>query len=299
MGMFDTIYFDKAYICPLCQGKIDSVQVKDFENLLEVFHVKDCISYAEDIRIMKKELFCHNCSKFTGKNVYLVISRGILLETAGTLEEAKNLLNDLNFEKLVLWYHDLYQRFISEQKEKHSYRKFLEDVKEWYSEKVYEKLEHDLTTIRFIYNSRHLKGARNAIESIERFLTYKEIREALDMLWKEGYETLDIYYPEDISTGEESWSVDVYQDEVNERCHLNWTWTVISRKELEKEGEKEDDSPEWEIVVDEPFSDEVVRNAIEKWLKDRRYEFGVRMISLEQARGSGMVKELRARDTED
>ena len=35
---FDTIYFDKKYACPLCQGKIDSVQVKEFENLLENYH---------------------------------------------------------------------------------------------------------------------------------------------------------------------------------------------------------------------------------------------------------------------
>jgi len=158
---------------------------------------------------------------------------------------------------------------------------------------VYEKPEVDLTTIRFLYNSRHLKGARDAIESIERFLTYEKMREALDELWKEGHETIDIYYPEDIGTGEESWSVDVFQDEVNERCGLNWTWTVISRKELEKEGEKEDELPEWDIVVDEPFSDRVVCDAIEKWLRNRRHEFGVRMIPMEQARGSGLVKELR------
>jgi predicted methyltransferase len=35
MGLFDTIYFDEAYTCPNCQGKIDSVQVKAFENMLE------------------------------------------------------------------------------------------------------------------------------------------------------------------------------------------------------------------------------------------------------------------------
>jgi len=101
-----------------------------------------------------------------------------------------------------------------------------------------------------------------------------------------------------MSQGEESWSVDVYQDDVNERCGLNWTWTVISKKELEAEGEKEEELPEWEEVVDEPFSDEVVRSAIEKWLRGRGYEFGVRMISLEQARGSGLVKELREREIE-
>jgi hypothetical protein len=37
MGMFDTIYFDKAYTCQKCQKKIYSTQTKAFENLLEVF----------------------------------------------------------------------------------------------------------------------------------------------------------------------------------------------------------------------------------------------------------------------
>jgi len=61
----------------------------------------------------------------------------------------------------------------------------------------------------------------NPVESIERFLTYEKMRSALTELWEEGHETLDIYYPEDIHQGEESWSVDVYQDEVNERCHFS------------------------------------------------------------------------------
>jgi len=29
------------------------------------------------------------------------------------LEDAKKLLNDLNLEKLILWYYDLYQKFVS------------------------------------------------------------------------------------------------------------------------------------------------------------------------------------------
>jgi hypothetical protein len=250
--------------------------------------------------IVKEQLFCDNCSEFIGKNVYIVVSRGILLGITETLEEAKKLLNDLNQEKLVLWYHDLYQRYIGERNEKRSYGRFLEDLREWYGERLHERPETDsgFERFRFIWNSRHLKGCMNPVESIERFLTYEKMRRALAELWKEGHEILDIYYPEDMSQGEESWSVDVYQDELNERCGLNWTWTVISKKELEAEGEKEKELPEWEEVVEEPFSDEVVCKAIEKWLRGRGYEFGVRMISLEQARGSGLVKELREREAE-
>jgi len=84
----------------------------------------------------------------------------------------------------------------------------------------------------------------------------------------------------------------------NERCQLNWTWTVISKKQLEMDKEKEDYLPEWMIVVEEPFSDEVVCRAIEKWLKDRGYEFKVRMISFDQAKGSGLIKELKKIDIE-
>lgn len=49
------------------------------------------------------------------------------------------------------------------------------------------------------------------------------------------------------------------------------------------------------LVVEEPFSDEVVSRAVGKWLRERGYEFGIKRISLEQARGSGMVRKLRDR----
>ncbi len=294
MGMFDTIYFEKPYECPVCSGKIDSVQVKEFENLLESFHIGDCVGHAEDVRIIKDELYCDKCREFTGQNVYIVVDRGILLGTSLRLEEARKLIDGMNFEKLALWYHDLYKRFINERTEKNMYWRFLKDLREWYGEKLYEKPPTGLSALHF-WNLSDLKGAKDPVESIERFLSSRKMRKALDKLWEEGYEVLDIYYPEDMSPGEESWSVDVYNDEINERCDLNWTWMVINKKQLEKEGEKEDELAEWEIVVDEPFSEAVVVEAIRKWLEDRRYEFGVRMIEIEKARGSGLVKELRER----
>ncbi len=293
MGMFDTIHFDKAFICPVCQENIYSVQIKEFENLLENFYVGDCIGHAEEMRIIKKELFCDKCSKFTGKNVYIIVNRGILIGATETLEDGKKVLNDLNFEKLILWYHDLYQRYTRERKEKHSVEHFLEDLSEWYGERVYEKQESGVAAFRFLLNSAYLKGAADPLESVERFLTYKKMIKALDELREEGHETLEIYYPEEMTPGEEKWSVDVYQDDLNERCRFNWTWTVISRKQLEADDEKEDELPEWNIVVDEPFSDELVCKAVEKWLRGRGYEFGVRMIPFEQAKGSGLIAKLR------
>ena len=300
MGMFDTVYLDCAYTCPVCQKTIHSVQVKAFENQLETFRTKDCIGHAEEMRIIKEELFCDRCREDIKKSIYIVEGRGILLGITDTLGEAQRLLNDLNQEKLVLWYHDLYQRYIAERREKHSYQRFLEDLMEWYGERLHECAEIDSATerFRFIWNSRHLRGALSPVESIERFMTYKKMREVLDELREGGYEILDIYYAEDIDPGENEWSVDVYQDEINERCHLNWTWTVVSRKQLAVDGEGESDLPEWGIVVEEPFSDAVVCKAIEGWLLGRGYEFGVRMVPLEEAGGSGLIRKLREMDIE-
>lgn len=84
---------------------------------MEDYQVKDCISHAEEIRIIKDEL-CNNCLKNTGINIYIVVNRGILVGIAESLEEAKKLLGELNLEKLISWYHDLYQRYIGEKKEK-------------------------------------------------------------------------------------------------------------------------------------------------------------------------------------
>ncbi|RZN39081.1 MAG: hypothetical protein EFT35_04025 [Methanophagales archaeon ANME-1-THS] len=174
----------------------------------------------------------------------------------------------------------------------------MEDLREWYGERRHERPETDsgIERLRFILNSRHLKGCVNPVESLERFLTYKCMKRALAELQEKGHDVLDIYYPEEMRQGEERWSVDVYQDELNECCRLNWTWTVISKKELEAEGENEEELPEWEIAVDAPFSDDGIKKAIEKWLRGEGYEFGVRMIELEQAKGSGLVKELRERE---
>ena len=70
---------------------------------------------------------------------------------------------------------------------------------------------------------------------------------------------------------------------------MQWTWTVISQKELElDEEEKGKRQPEWVFIVDKPFSKQMVIDTIEKWLRDRHYNFTVRLLEPEQAEGSGM-----------
>ncbi len=176
MGMFDTIVFDKAYICPQCGGEIASIQTKTFEQTLGNFRVKDCISHAEDIRIVKEELFCHKCTHFSGQYVYLAVVRGILVGVANTLQAARSMLDDLNLEKMILWYHDLFARYQSESRAKHGGLNFMRHIVEWF-EKGYHKLEegNDVTKGKslFVWNREYLQDAKEPLEAIRKFLSEK------------------------------------------------------------------------------------------------------------------------------
>ncbi len=297
MGMFDTVRLDKKCSCPACGGRIDSVQVKAFDKTLEVYDVKDCVSHAEETRIIREELFCDSCSKHTGIHVYLAVSRGILVGTAGSFKEAEILIRDLNLEKLILWYHDLYKEWKHQENRTANYSRFLQNLSEWFGRRYHERPPDSMIErLHFSHNERHLRGALNPIESVERFMTAQKMKEILVELWEQGHEVLSIYYPEQVEPGQDLWWVDIYQDEINERTGPNWTWTVMSKQQLEADGENENDLSEWVIVVDEPFSDQVVCNAVKNWLRGGNCEFEVEMIPLDRARGSGLVKALRARD---
>ena len=98
------------------RAKIDFTQTKAFERTLtNFFHIKDCISHAEEIRVIKEELLCNKCSEFIGRYVYIAVFRGILVGVKQIhLQEARHMLNDMNLEKMLLWYHDLYKKYDGE-----------------------------------------------------------------------------------------------------------------------------------------------------------------------------------------
>ncbi len=177
MGMFDTIVFDKAYVCSQCGAEIASTQTKAFEQTLRHYHVKDCISHAEDIRIVKEELHCSKCSKFVGKHVYITVVRGILVGVADTLQAAQSMLGDMSQEKMILWYHDLFKRYREEARERWNALRFMGHVVEWF-EKGYHKIGEadDAAKVRslFIWDKEYLKEAREPLDAIKRYLTEKE-----------------------------------------------------------------------------------------------------------------------------
>ena len=126
----------------------------------------------------------------------------------------------------------------------------------------------------------------------------KAIKELAEME-EYGVETLKIYYAEIIQEDSNEWSVDVMQDELNNLCDMGWTWTVTSLKEFIKEvndySELVYTCSSWEIIVDKPFSDDVIRKAINMWLDCNDINIKVEMIDVKDVEGSGYIKKLKER----
>ena len=114
---------------------------------------------------------------------------------------------------------------------------------------------------------------------------------------------LEIYYAEEMPDGEIEWSVDILNNPIDNICETAWAFSVISKAEDDAYREQyNDDSPiaEYEIVIDEPFSDAVVCKAIKIWLEDNGIKLDVMMIDFDDIDiYSGYVKELMNRDIDD
>ena len=134
MGMFDTVHFDRPIVCAVCQAPILSAQTKAFECLMDSFRVGDCISHAEEIRLVREGLYCDACHTFDKQFVYFVVYRGILIDVTPDRETAEAQLRTFSFERLLLWYHDLYAKCIAEQRDRRQLEHFLRDVVSWYEE---------------------------------------------------------------------------------------------------------------------------------------------------------------------
>ncbi len=275
MGLFDTIILDKEIECPVCKGKIASVQTKDFGSLLYTYRVGDCISHSDDIRIAKEELYCSTCMKFPGKSAYIVVERGILTGTVETLAEAKSILGTLNIERLVPLYHSAYRKRVSQANARQRLLGFLDELCEWY-EKELDKKETEAPKRKIVLFKEEFEGIDNPLEALREYVEYEKLISAINDLEEAGQTVLNVYYREKIEKDADVWSVDVGQDEISKICGCESVRTVVSQKYLDLVEAKKKHS-RWTIVVEKPFSDQAVLDAIESWLRDRGFNFEVRM----------------------
>ena len=174
MGMFDTIIFDRPIPCPKCGAEIRSDQTKAFECMLDDYRIGDCIAHAEEIRIVRDELFCGKCTEFTGAYYYLAVYRGVLVGIEQEREAAEALLRTFSFEKLLLWYHDLYRKRERARGETRRAEGFMVNVCEWF-EGGYDKMApEDRRSLLFIWNRDILEKSDTPLAALRLFLAERE-----------------------------------------------------------------------------------------------------------------------------
>ncbi len=174
MGMFDTILLDPPIPCPTCGAEIRSGQTKAFDCTLDVYRIGDCIAHAEEIRIVRDELYCEQCRAFTGTYYYLAVYRGILVGIEQTREAAEAILRSFSFEKLLLWYHDLYRQRVRARSETHRAEMFMHNVCDWF-EGGYDKMApEDRRSLLFIWNRDILDKSDTPLAALHHFLAQRE-----------------------------------------------------------------------------------------------------------------------------
>jgi hypothetical protein len=282
MGLIDTIILDKHYQCPACGKEITSLQTKEFEPFLQTYRIGNCISHPDDVRITREELFCNSCKKVTNGYAYIVVDRGILIGTTSSLEAARSLLGTLNNEKLLLLYHSVCKKIQWLKGKRNKNLRFLDDLCTWYGEKDKSKRRHPIGSL---LRETDFNGVEDPIVALKEYVTYEEMITALDTLEENGQTILDIYYVESVKEGEESWSINVHQEQINRLCGFNWAWTILGKKQDDIDKEKRKGKAPSTIVVNKPFTEQAVVDAMGQWLGKRGYTFVVNIIEPKQSDG--------------
>jgi len=179
MGMFDTFHFEKPVVCAVCRSSVSSTQTKAFDRALEDFRIGDCAGHAEEIRIVREELYCDACRNLTGQFVYLVVYRGILADIASDLPTAEARLRDFSMERLLLWYHDLYAKLVAERRRRQDTEHFLVDVANWY-EGGYDRMSPEERKGRwpqFFFRRSLLESATDPVSALRAYLDEREAEE--------------------------------------------------------------------------------------------------------------------------
>ena len=74
MGMFDTIIFEKPIICK-CGEKIELMLIKEFECMMDTYHVGDMIPSAPMFRLFEEWDYCSSSKRET--EFYMACSYGV------------------------------------------------------------------------------------------------------------------------------------------------------------------------------------------------------------------------------
>jgi hypothetical protein len=107
MGMFDTIYLDKAIACKTCGADIFDFQTKEFDSCMNHYRIGSVLSGSRVLSgVIKDEAYCRACSdakRHAWTDVYLVVWHTILAGVETEESKAQARLASVDRLDLVQW----------------------------------------------------------------------------------------------------------------------------------------------------------------------------------------------------
>ena len=107
MGMFDTIYLDKAIACKTCGADILDFQTKEFDNCLNHYRIGSVLAGSRVLLgVIKDEAYCQACSdakRHAWTDVYLVVWHTIIAGVEMEESKAQARLASVDRLDLVQW----------------------------------------------------------------------------------------------------------------------------------------------------------------------------------------------------
>jgi hypothetical protein len=107
MGMFDTIYLDKAIACKTCGADIFDFQTKEFDSCMNHYRIGSVLSGSRVLSgVIKDEAYCRACSdakRHAWTDVYLVVWHTILAGVETEESKAQARLASVDRLDLVEW----------------------------------------------------------------------------------------------------------------------------------------------------------------------------------------------------
>ena len=133
MGMFDTIYLDKAIACKTCGADILDFQTKEFDSCMNHYRIGSVLSGSRVLSgVIKDEAYCRACSdakRDAWMDVYLVVWHTILAGVETEECKAVARLTTVDRLDLVQWIEE------AQKKEEQWQRRFFDlhhELRRWH-----------------------------------------------------------------------------------------------------------------------------------------------------------------------
>ncbi len=259
MGMYDTIIFEKPIVCK-CGQKIESTQIKEFECMMDTYHVGDMIPSAPMFALFEEWDYCSNCKSMI--EFYVACSYSIYLGVYSSYKEAKEAIDGFNMEKLLKFYA---QRVPNQNRGMfyQSDKRFMERVVEFYDSSEPKKEKEG--KFASLFSSLHDFKEETALEAIKNYLKQDELLRAIKSYGANRH-SLEIQY----KIVDER-TLYIYNKEIEQRLNREYLFRLNRVDDRTETNPSEDNI----LVAFKELSQEVVLDKVQQWLDEHRVELEV------------------------